>query len=212
MKITAPFEPLHEHFPRFRRANSESTKKAIVDDSDPLLSLPDEAERVEAARTELLTLSDKIRLGLDPHPEQTVRALGQTAEMLATSEAPDWEKATTLSETAANLQGGHVEITTSQHIIRLAIVTLRLAYPRNPDPYTDQLNKDELKVHTDAMTQTSPQVSYTEALEKKWVELNHPLDPLIDRTEELVDEMYDRQHRVQILTERTGRYDPWDLD
>lgn len=195
MKI-APFQSLKERIPGFNAEKTEQAPSPVHPyDLDEVATALDEARRIEMARTELITRSDEIRLGSDPHPERTIRVLAHAAEFLVDSAAPEWEKATTLSEAAANLIGSDTKSPSTQHIARLAIATLQQAFPERPDAYIDRLNKDEIRARTGAMTHTSAEVPYSEALEQQWTELNHPLEPLIDRTEDLVNEMWEKKEK-----------------
>ena len=224
MKI-ASLRSLNERLSGSRAERAADTPSPVHPyDLDEVAATLSEAERIEAARRELITRSDEIRLGDDPHPQRTIRALSQTAEFLVDSAASDWAKANTLSETAANLIGSDVKSASTQHIARLALATLRQAYPERPDDeYVDKLNKDEVAAHIGAMKNTNSKLPYPQAIEREWVELDRPLDPLIDTTEELVDEMWTKLEeeaakkaeaeaaaaKIEAAKPRSERYDPF---
>ncbi|MDN5274177.1 MAG: hypothetical protein JWP06_78 [Candidatus Saccharibacteria bacterium] len=158
-----------------------------VHDIHPTASaLPGEALRIEALRKELMLSSEEIRRGADPHPERTIIRLGHDALFLATSAAPMFEKLHVLNAAHANIRAGgfrwHNNMRTIAGLSRRA---LKIAYPVTKDPTTNQLNRTDIATRRRAIRRTSPTLSFPSALEEAWTHFGHPIDPLIETTEQI---------------------------
>lgn len=185
-----------------------------------------EAERVEAARQQLLLRSHDIRLGIDPNPTATIRALSQAAEILLDSDVPPWEVATTLSQTAANLYANPVESPAKQHLVRLAISAINAHHAEAPDD-SHGLNDLEGQVHIEAIKHTTPDTPFLEALSESWTDHNRPLEKIIDETGQLIEEAdkaieakkrakeaaaAEAQAKLEAAKPKTGKFDPFAED
>ncbi len=209
--MKAPIDTLKEHLPFFQ-GRAEKLEEPVVEEAfeeepplfhtNPGPEVSTEATLIEDARHKLLEQSERVRLGVDPHPEETARALSHVAFTLASSAAPDFEKAAAIAEAEANLLAGGVPEEAVKTIDNLTQAALRAAYPQDPtDTFTNQLNQADIEAYRAAIGLTSPDRSFPQAFEQAWAGLGQPLDPLIEQTGQLVEEA-DQQRAREITAAR----------